>query len=245
VTYPDEPEGTAKQVKLVDLPGHPRLQDEAKKYIAEASAVVFVVDVAGVVRNATVVSESVVPGVCLCLLIQRQLPPLLTALASSALRNPSYPPPKVLFLAHKSDLLIRPPPTAGPTPPSIPDAIRTTATDRLRSLLTREMDRLKSAKASTSGKIEGLSKVAGTGSGGFLSRLFGGGAAVDDGGEGEDDETLIWGGRGPFKWEDVEGLEIEWAATGLGPVKTGGVSAVEEPETGDGLDDLKRFLWDV
>ena len=68
---------------------------------------------------------------------------------------------------------------------------------------------------------------------------------MDDGGEGEDDETLIWGGRGPFKWEDVEGLEIEWGASGLGAVNTGKTSAVEASEQGDGLNDLKRFLWDA
>ena len=70
---------------------------------------------------------------------------------------------------------------------------------------------------------------------------------VDDTAEVEDDETLIWGGRGPFSWEDVEGLEIEWAASGLGMVRVGKETSKvsNEMEVGNGLDELKRFLWDV
>jgi len=174
----------------------------------------------------------------------RLLPPLLTTLASASLRNPSYPPPKFLFLAHKSDLLIRPTPPAVPSPPNIPDATRTTATERLRSILTREMDRLKAARGSTGGKIEGMGKVAGTSNGGFFGKLFAS-APVEDAGEGEEDETLVWGGRGGFRWEDVEGVEIEWAASGLGMVKMGKEAVGQEVEQGDGLDDLKRFLWEA
>jgi len=105
------------------------------------------------------------------------------------------------------------------------------------------MDRLKAARGSTGGKIEGMGKVAGTSSGGFFGKLFGG-APAEEGGEGEEDETLIWGGRGPFKWEDVEGVDIEWAASGLGMVKMGKEAFGKEVEEGDGLNDLKRFLWE-
>lgn len=42
---------------LVDLPGHPRLKDEMKKYVKTADAVVFVVDIVGLVRNAGVIAE--------------------------------------------------------------------------------------------------------------------------------------------------------------------------------------------
>ena len=105
------------------------------------------------------------------------------------------------------------------------------------------MDRLKGARGSTGGKIEGMGKVPGASTGGFFGKLFGG-APVEDGGEGEEDETLIWGGRGPFKWEDVEGVDIEWAASGLGMVKMGKEVSGQEAEEGDGLDDLKRFLWE-
>ncbi|KAK1924738.1 signal recognition particle receptor beta subunit-domain-containing protein [Papiliotrema laurentii] len=231
---PDEPSVT-KPVKLVDLPGHPRLRDEIHASLPDASAVVFVVDIAAVVRNAAAVAE--------------QIPPLLTSLAAAASRN-AYSPPRVLFLAHKADLLVRPQPPSSPSPPDIPQTTKTTATERLRSILTREMDRLKSARSTTSGKIEGMGKVAGTGSSGLVGKIFGGGAGgvAEDSVEGEEDETLIWGGRGPFKWEDVEGVEIEWAASGLGAVQAGRKvesTVTEETEAGDGLDDLKRFILEA
>lgn len=49
--------GKAKQVRLVDMAGHARLRDEVAAHVAEADAVVFVVDVMGVVRNAASVAE--------------------------------------------------------------------------------------------------------------------------------------------------------------------------------------------
>lgn len=58
LTLPDEPDRT-KQVRLVDLPGHPRLRDEVKKHLPSCSGVVFVVDVVGVVRTAGQVAEYV------------------------------------------------------------------------------------------------------------------------------------------------------------------------------------------
>ncbi|TYJ54753.1 hypothetical protein B9479_004601 [Cryptococcus floricola] len=227
LSSPFADDGHSKQVRLVDLPGHPRLRDEVKKYEAEAAAVVFVVDIQGVIRNGSGVAE--------------QLPPILASLASlSTHLPPSAPPPKLLILAHKSDLLIRPAPTTSLSPPDIPETSLKTATDRLKSILTREMDRLKSTRASTGGRIEGMSRVAGS-STGFFARIFGsGGGASGAEGEGEeDDESLVWGGKGPFRWEDVEGVEVEWAASGLGVPKEGDV------EEGNGLDELKAFLWDI
>ncbi|WVO21830.1 uncharacterized protein IAS62_003144 [Cryptococcus decagattii] len=220
-------DGQKKQIRLVDIPGHPRLRDEAKKYIADTAGVIFVVDIQGIVRNASGVAE--------------QLPPILAALSNiSARLPPSAPPPKLLLLAHKADLLARPTPSSSHCPPEIPTSTLTASTDRLKSILTREMDRLKSTRGETGGKIEGIGKVAGT-SGGFFSNLFGG-RAGDAGGEdeGDEDESLIWGGKGPFKWEDVEGVEVEWGASGLGATK-----GKTEAENGNGLDELKAFLWDI
>lgn len=109
------------------------------------------------------------------------------------------------------------------------------------------MDRLKSTRGSAGGKIENLGRVAGRSSGNFFTRLFGRKPVIDDSADIEEDETLIWGGRGPFKWEDVEGVDIEWAASGLGMVRVGknAHKPTSEVEQGDGLDDLKRFLWDA
>lgn len=59
---PSDPE-TSKPVRLVDLPGHPRLRDVVKSQLREADGVVFVVDVQGIVRNAGQVAEYVFDSV--------------------------------------------------------------------------------------------------------------------------------------------------------------------------------------
>lgn len=166
-------------------------------------------------------------------------------MASQALASPYATPPKLLLLAHKTDLLIRPAPPPYPSPPNIPPQTLQTATDRLRTILTREMDRLKSSRGAAGGRIEGMSKVAGSSSG-LWTRLFGAPAIAEADGETEDDESLVWGGKGPFRWEDVEGVEVVWGASALGMVKIGKeAGGAQEGEQGDGLDDLKRFLWEL
>lgn len=61
---------------------------------------------------------------------------------------------------------------------------------------------------------------------------------MGDEGEVEEDEGLVWGGKGPFKWEDVEGVEIEWGVSALGGVKAVG-------EEGEGLGEVRDWLRDV
>ena len=58
-TFPlTETDGEAtKSLTLVDLPGHPRLKDQFKKNVKGADAVVFVVDIVGLVRTAGTVAE--------------------------------------------------------------------------------------------------------------------------------------------------------------------------------------------
>lgn len=142
----------------------------------------------------------------------------------------------MLLLAAKTDLLSRPAPT-GLTPDILPQT-RQTAVDRLKSVLTREMDRLKQARAATGGRIEGIGRVQSSG-GSFWKRLFGGGAVgAADEADAEEDEGLVWGGKGPFRWEDIEGVEIEWAASALGPSKATG-------EEGTGLDEVREWLGSV
>ncbi|EIW69523.1 hypothetical protein M231_03243 [Tremella mesenterica] len=219
---------TGKKIRLVDLPGHPRLRDGVTKNLREADGVVFVVDIVGLVRNAGMVAE--------------QLPPILTTLSN--LSRHSSKPIKLILLANKTDLLIRPSPPPSPSPPNIPSQTLDIARERLRFILTREMDRLKSSRASASGKIEGMSKVSGVGTS-FWSRLFGGTVEVEGEGEGEEDEGLVWGGRGMFKWEDVEGVEIIWAASGLGVVRSGSGVIDENESEGNGLDELKGLLEEL
>ena len=48
-----------KSLRLVDIPGHPRLFDQFKDHIAEAKAVVFVVDASSIARNGPSTAEQV------------------------------------------------------------------------------------------------------------------------------------------------------------------------------------------
>lgn len=159
---------------------------------------------------------------------------MLTTLCTSAFATDQ--PAKLLILATKTDTLLRP---ASPNPcPDIPVATRQIAIDRLTSILTREMDRLKQSRASTGGRIEGIGRVQSS-STGLWTRLFGSGRSVpDEGTEIEEDESLVWGGKGAFRWEDVEGVEVEWAVSALGPVKATG-------EDGQGLAEVKEWLSKV
>jgi signal recognition particle receptor subunit beta len=114
------------------------------------------------------------------------------------------------------------------------------------------MDRLKSARVSSGGRIEGISRVATTS---LWSRLFGGGVVVpEEDTETEVDETLIWGSeKGSFRWEEVEGVDVQWGASGLGMVSVGRPgreaevmpTVSESVDGGNGLDEVKRFLWDL
>ncbi|WWC61303.1 uncharacterized protein I303_103884 [Kwoniella dejecticola CBS 10117] len=228
-------DGRSKQVKLVDIPGHPRLRDELKKHIKDASTVVFVVDIQALVRNSAAIAE--------------ELPPIFIALSNLSISQNLIEPLKLQILAHKTDLLTRStssnPPNAK-SPPDIAETSLSAARDRVKSILTREMDRLKAARGGSGGKIESMGKVTGgSSSSGFFARLFGGaGAGLAEGEEGEgEDESLIWGGKGPFDWNDVEGLEVSFGATGLGAVGAGKDKAGSEE--GNGLDEIKQFIWDA
>jgi signal recognition particle receptor subunit beta len=174
--------------------------------------------------------------------MSRQLPPILSALAHLA--NQTGRTPRLLILAHKTDLLIRPTPPSTTSPPDIPAQTRQVAVERLKSILTREMDRLKAARAAgVGGRIEGMSKVS-SGGRGWFGRLL---ASAEVEGEVEEDEGLVWGGKGPFRWEDIDGVEIEWASSALGMVNmaNGASGALKEGEQGNGLDKLRNFLWDL
>lgn len=50
-------DGATKAVTLVDVPGHARLRDQVSKLLPDSTAVVFVVDIVSLVRNASSVAE--------------------------------------------------------------------------------------------------------------------------------------------------------------------------------------------
>ncbi|KAF8163628.1 signal recognition particle receptor beta subunit-domain-containing protein [Crassisporium funariophilum] len=120
-----------KAIKLIDVPGHPRLRDQFQEHLADTKVVGFVVDTSTVSRNAPAVAE--------------HLHYILHALTSLP---PSQPQPSLLILAHKSDLL--------KTSSSSPQAgASTLAVNRVKTILERELEK---RRVSQSGgiNIEGL-----------------------------------------------------------------------------------------
>lgn len=104
------------------------------------------------------------------------------------------------------------------------------------------MDRLKSARQATSGRIEGIGAVPLTsttssffGLGRFFSRSksSSGAGALSDEGLAEA-QAMIWGQNGKFSWDEVEGVDVQWSASGNTP---------GDGEKGqDGLKDVREWL---
>ena len=46
-----------RTVRLLDIPGHPRIRDQFRDHVVEAKAVVFVVDASTIARNGAAVAE--------------------------------------------------------------------------------------------------------------------------------------------------------------------------------------------
>ncbi|CAE6520898.1 unnamed protein product [Rhizoctonia solani] len=77
-----------RTLRLVDIPGHPRLRGQFTDHLQDTAAVVFVVDSASIARNGAAVAEH----------LQSVLRALSTLPASQ-------PVPQLLIHAHKSDLV--------------------------------------------------------------------------------------------------------------------------------------------
>ncbi|KAJ1309897.1 hypothetical protein OPQ81_006658 [Rhizoctonia solani] len=77
-----------RTLRLVDIPGHPRLRDQFTDYLEDTAAVVFVVDSASIARNGAAVAE--------------HLHSVLRALSTLPA---SQPVPQLLIHAHKSDIV--------------------------------------------------------------------------------------------------------------------------------------------
>ena len=52
---------------------------------------------------------------------------------------------------------------------------------------------------------------------------------------------MVWGGPGAFRWEDVEGVDISWGVSAVGPAN----ALIASKERGNGLNELEDFLWDL
>lgn len=57
ISIPD----TRKTIRVIDIPGHPRVRNQFREYLDDAKAIAFVVDANSVSRNGAAVAEYVVP----------------------------------------------------------------------------------------------------------------------------------------------------------------------------------------
>lgn len=117
-----------KTLRIIDIPGHPRIRDQFREHMQDARGIVFVVDASTVARAGPAVAE--------------HLHQVLHAITSLP---PSRPTPALLIVAHKSDLL-------KPTAQATPDQL---AINRVRTILERELERRRASQAGGVG-IEGL-----------------------------------------------------------------------------------------
>ena len=62
------PTSEERTLRIVDVPGHPRIRSQFSRYLGDAKAVVFVVDTSSIARNGPVVAEYVP----LCLLLSKR-----------------------------------------------------------------------------------------------------------------------------------------------------------------------------
>ncbi|KAG6862612.1 hypothetical protein C0993_002375, partial [Termitomyces sp. T159_Od127] len=93
-----------KSIRVIDIPGHPRIRDQFREHLDDAKAIAFVVDASTVSRNGAVVAEFVTFTLSneVDLQLSRHLHSILHTLACLP---PSQNPPSLIILAHKYDLL--------------------------------------------------------------------------------------------------------------------------------------------
>lgn len=136
-----------KQLRVADVPGHPRIRDHYRDYMGDARGIVFVVDSSTVSRNGAMVAEYVhlhnpIPMGSHLRSCARHLHQILHAVTSLP---PSRPTPALVIVAHKADMLKA---TAQATPDQL-------AINRVRAVLERELEKRRASQAGGVG-IEGL-----------------------------------------------------------------------------------------
>jgi len=118
-----------KTLRVVDIPGHPRIRHQYREHFSEAKAVVFVIDASTISRNGAAVAE--------------HLHQILHTFMSLP---PSQPSPALLILAHKYDLLMASS-SSGPA-----DQL---AINRVRTVLERELEKRRQSQTGGTG-VESL-----------------------------------------------------------------------------------------
>jgi signal recognition particle receptor subunit beta len=121
--------GSKKEIRIIDVPGHPRLRGQFQEHLQNAKVVAFVVDANTISRNGAAAAEHVhhiLHGIT-------SLPPSQS--------------PALIILAHKVDLL------RVSSSPS--DNARALAVNRVKTILERELEKRRAAQANSVG-VEGL-----------------------------------------------------------------------------------------
>ncbi|KAF5369196.1 hypothetical protein D9615_009974 [Tricholomella constricta] len=118
-----------KNIRVVDIPGHPRIRDQFREHLDDAKVIAFMVDVSTVSRNGAVVAE--------------HLHNILHTLSSLP---PSQTLPTVIILAHKCDLL-----NTGSQANAAADSL---AINRVKSVLERELEKRRASQSGVG--VEGL-----------------------------------------------------------------------------------------
>jgi signal recognition particle receptor subunit beta len=125
ITLPE----TNRKLRVIDIPGHPRIRHQYRDHFAESKAVVFVIDASTISRTGAVVAEH-----------------LHQVLHTFMSLPPSQPSPALLILAHKCDLL---------TSTSSSGPSNQLAVNRVRTVLERELEKRKESQAGGMG-VESL-----------------------------------------------------------------------------------------
>ncbi|KAI0647312.1 signal recognition particle receptor beta subunit-domain-containing protein [Trametes meyenii] len=117
-----------KTLRLIDVPGHPRIRGQIQDHLPNAKGIAFVVDASTVSRNGAAVAE--------------HLHLIMHALTSLP---PSHNTPSLIIVAHKSDLLKS---TANVSAEQL-------AINRVRTILERELEKRRASHANGVA-VEGL-----------------------------------------------------------------------------------------
>lgn len=136
-----------KTLRVIDVPGHPRVRDQFQEHLPASKAVIFVVDANTLSRAGPAVAEYE-PRARLCINclthFVRHLHHILHALTSLP---PSQELPRLLILAHKTDLL--------KSGSSAATTSSTLAINRVKSILERELEKRRASQSGGVG-VEGL-----------------------------------------------------------------------------------------
>jgi|ERR1700722_337565 len=204
-----------KTIRIIDVPGHPRVRDQFGEHLSVAKAVAFVVDSSTVSRNGASVAEYVFiinqcPNlVCSFAGVYRHLHIILHALTSLP---PSRSPPALLIVAHKADVL------KSPSTPS-PMTSDSLVISRVKTVLERELEKRRASQLGGVG-VEGLGEE---------------GERSDMGGlecNGSSSAT--------FRFSDWEGGEVGFVASSVSVGVRSEADGGEED--GDGLAALREWL---